>query len=145
MTSRYQHTPWKHSDPTTSPEHERLFGLWSWDLQDAVLLFSRTVAHMHGCDDSEGTNAHPMFCERIHELIADQLARRQPHVRCDYQIVQRGSIRWIYLQAAVQYDINGVPIALAGSCIDVTSEKQRQRQVFQLAWETILPGHGPGT
>jgi PAS domain S-box-containing protein len=110
-------------------------GLWDWDLRTNEVHFSTIWKRQIGYEDHEISNAfdewqsrvHPDDLERALATVAASLANPCPHYESEFRLRHKdGSYRWILAKGSLQRDLQGQPIRMLGSHIDVTERRQME-------------------
>jgi len=111
-------------------------GHWDWDLATDRLYLSSTMAMLegHGKDHVTTTRTawltqieiHPDDATRLEAALQDHFQGRTPSFECEYR-VRDGNWRWLLGRGRCLRDEKGKPYRFVGSAIDVTTQKQAQR------------------
>jgi diguanylate cyclase (GGDEF)-like protein/PAS domain S-box-containing protein len=125
-------------------------GVWDWNLQTGVELFSKRFVEMYGFKEGELENLSAEFDRRTHPDDLAQLARdRQAHldgktptyvnehrVQC-----KDGSWKWVLTRGMlISRDEQGRPLRMIGTHTDITSRKASEAMVWQQANFDSLTG-----
>lgn len=132
-------------------------GLWRWDLSTDEVYYSPEWKAQIGYEEHEISNSFEEWRGRVHpddleeslRKVREFLEHPWPDYRIDFRFRHKdGSYRWIFAQAALQYDERGAPIYMMGSHIDITERKEaeararRWEQVFERAQFGLAYGEG---
>ncbi|MEO8856273.1 MAG: EAL domain-containing protein [Burkholderiaceae bacterium] len=125
-------------------------GVWDWNLQTGVEIYSPRFQEMYGLADHELSGQSRDFDQRTHPEDRAQRDRvRQAHldgltptyvhehrVRC-----ADGSWKWVLSRGMViRRDASGRPLRMTGTHTDITSRKQAEAQVWRQAHFDTLTG-----
>jgi diguanylate cyclase (GGDEF)-like protein/PAS domain S-box-containing protein len=125
-------------------------GVWDWNIQTGVEVFSKRFVEMYGFNDGELENLSAEFDKRTHPDDLAQLARdRQLHldgktptyvnehrVQC-----KDGSWKWVLTRGMlISRDEAGRPLRMIGTHTDITSRKEAEALVWQQANFDSLTG-----
>lgn len=109
-------------------------GAWSWDLMTGLLVIDETtrdLLRLAGLDPDAWDHRIESWMARIHpddrpgvrEAIEDALASGAPYA-VEYRVLDAaGSVSWLELRAAFEYDAAGEPTRMAGTAWDVTARR----------------------
>jgi diguanylate cyclase (GGDEF)-like protein/PAS domain S-box-containing protein len=112
-------------------------GVWDWNILDNSVYFSPRWKEMLGYQDEELSNEVATWADRIHP---DDLERTWEDVYKNvngeteyYENIHRlkhkdGHWVWILDRGKTQYDENGKAIRMIGTHVDITEEKEEQKQ-----------------
>jgi PAS domain S-box-containing protein len=111
-------------------------GHWDWDLATDRLYLSSTMAMLEGQGKDHVTTTrtawltqieiHPDDATRLEAALRDHFQGRTPSFECEYR-VRDGDWRWLLARGRCLRDQEGKPYRFVGSAIDVTTQKQAQR------------------
>jgi len=111
-------------------------GLWDWDMRSDKVFYSREWKRQLGYVDDEISDGYEEWESRLHPddvdiakgNIAEYLRDPLPCFGNEFRMRHKdGSYRWIYAQASLLTDDEGVPVRMMGSHIDVTERKQSEQ------------------
>ncbi|MCK6470807.1 MAG: PAS domain S-box protein [Planctomycetaceae bacterium] len=116
-------------------------GIWDWNILTGALFvsdrFRALLGYVHGepVFDAEGWHeaVHPDDRERNRREIDRHLADRLPY---DVELRMRtrpGPYRWFRVRGQAVWTAAGKPTRMAGSLTDITSKKEAEEQVFNIA------------
>jgi len=106
-------------------------GTWKFDLATGAVVWSDTIAAIHGrrIEDIGGNfgaflaDVHPLDRENLEREIRRTLASGVRHEVC-YRIVRpSGEERWLEGRGQVHRDLSGAPTGMSGVCMDITDRK----------------------
>ncbi len=106
-------------------------GTWKFDLATGSVVWSDTIAAIHGrrIEDIGGNfqafldDVHPLDRDYVQRQITGTLASGVRHEIC-YRIVRpTGEERWVEGRGQVHRDLSGAPTGMSGVCMDVTDRK----------------------
>jgi diguanylate cyclase (GGDEF)-like protein/PAS domain S-box-containing protein len=115
-------------------------GLWSWDLVTNKVQFSpewkRQIgyeAHEISDDFSEWqSRVHPDDLDWMLNTVRSYIEKPWPDYKVEFRFRHKdGSYRSILTQAALEYDVDGKPMRMLGSHIDVTERKMTQAALVE--------------
>lgn len=117
-------------------------GSWSLDLRDMRFIASDTFKIMLGRNPNEPLDRAKFEASiyeddraRRHEAIANCIAGHSNY-DIEYRIVTpAGELRWLKIRGRPSYDLDGVPVRLAGIAFDVTDRKEDEAHRALLANE----------
>ncbi len=114
-------------------------GVWDWNVKTDAVTFDDRWAAMLGYDVEELSPDLSTWEDRIHPDDADAVrAALEPHLsgevdqyQCDHRLrTKDGSWKWIRDRGrVVERDADGEPVRAVGIHIDVTEEKERERDL----------------
>ena len=114
-------------------------GVWDWDLRTDEVRFDERWAAMLGYDRSEISFELSAWEDRVHpDDVDDAWAALEAHFdgetefyRCDHRMrAKSGEWRWIRDRGrVVERDADGEPVRAVGIHMDVTEEKEREREL----------------
>ena len=114
-------------------------GVWDWNPQTDVALFSKRWKAMIGYAENEfpDTGAawvehlHPEDKERVFAAIQDHFSGRKPAYDVEFRCRNKdGSWKWILARGVVvKHDASGVPLRMIGTHTDITERKQAEEQL----------------
>ncbi len=123
-------------------------GTWLWNIETGQFDFSARWAEMRGYrleeiqpDISVWKNGiHPDDLPVMREQLAEHFAGRTPFFQAEYRVpTQSGSWIWILDRGTViERDVEGNPLRMAGTEIDITERKQTEEtlRIAAAAFET---------
>ena len=123
-------------------------GTWLWNIKTGHFDFSARWAEMRGYrleeiepDISVWKNGiHPDDLPVMREKLAEHFAGRTPFFQAEYRVpTQSGSWTWILDRGTViERDVEGNPLRMAGTEIDITERKQTEEtlRIAAVAFET---------
>ncbi len=134
---------WKQMEYQARESEERLrlavksgnVGLWDWDLRTNKVWFSPEWKRQIGYEDHEipdefkewEDRCHPDDRERMRSLIREFLKNPWPNYRAEFRFRHRdGRYRWIHTEADLERDVEGTPVRMVGSHIDITGHKHNE-------------------
>jgi len=125
-------------------------GVWDWNIQTGVEIYSRRYIEMYGYEEGEIANRAEEFDARTHPEDLKQLERdRQAHfdgLTPTYNNEHRvqckdGSWKWILTRGMlVSRDEQGRPLRMIGTHTDITSRKHSEALIWQQANFDALTG-----
>uniref|UniRef100_B8DQS3 histidine kinase n=1 Tax=Nitratidesulfovibrio vulgaris (strain DSM 19637 / Miyazaki F) TaxID=883 RepID=B8DQS3_NITV9 len=113
-------------------------GIWDWDLTTNTVYFSPRWKSIIGYEDHEIPNrpdewkgrVHPDDLDAVLHAHDDYLARRVPEFQVEYRMRHKDdSYRWILGRGAALWDVNGVPVRMAGAHTDITTRKEVEQEL----------------
>jgi len=114
-------------------------GVWDWDLRTDEVRFDERWAAMLGYDGSEiafelsewEDRVHPDDIGRAWSALEAHFAGETEQYQCDHRMrAKSGEWRWIRDRGrVVERDADGDPVRAVGIHIDVTEEKERERDL----------------
>ena len=125
-------------------------GVWDWNLQTGVEIFSKRCQEMYGYGEDEMTDSAAAFDLATHpEDMAQMLKDRQAHfdrrtpvyfnehrLRC-----KDGSWKWVLSRGMViSRDAHGAPLRMIGTHTDITGRKVSEALIWQQANFDTLTG-----
>jgi PAS domain-containing protein len=121
-----------------SPTHERVLGVWYWNLVEDRLYSDARCALLFGLDPKHG--AIGMAVEDWITLVnkEDQKYLRQEVARAidtgapfdvQYRTIQDDELRWMHAKGICSYDDAKQPIRFAGTIEDITDDKDQDQAV----------------
>lgn len=125
-------------------------GYWDWDIVTGEVKRNARWAEMLGYTEQELENTTRQWIDFIHledrekawKSVENTLTGASSAHKLEYRMLHKdGSIRWILDQAnVVRRDKNGKPIRMSGTHLDITSRKEIEEQITQLAFYDSLTG-----
>lgn len=112
-------------------------GTWSWDIQNNVLNWSKTLYSIYGLNSKEFNATyedyqnllHPDDRQRVHELITNAL-KTSEEVDFEERIIRPNrEIRYLRSWGKLKSDFQGVPLEMIGACLDITEIKKAQEDL----------------
>ena len=114
-------------------------GVWDWDLRTDEVRFDERWAAMLGYEPSEiafdlsewEDRVHPDDIDAAWSALEAHFAGETEHYQCDHRMqAKNGDWLWIRDRGrVVERDEDGEPVRAVGIHIDVTAEKQRERDL----------------
>ena len=107
-------------------------GIWDWDLRTNDLYLSPQWKQMLGYEDHElpnlissfWNNLHPDDQEHVRDTRARYLSGQIPTYAPEFRMRHKnGSWRWILARGETFRDAHGVPVRMAGSHTDITTQR----------------------
>ena len=138
----------KRASETIRVERERLqktlnaanIGTWRWDFSTNLFVADAlTMAFFDVTPEQIALDANAPFSDRIHPDDIDRVKKaleRATNFAELYEQTHRviyadGSIHWLIGRGKLEYDLEGHPIALIGTTINVTTQKQAEEALRQ--------------
>jgi two-component system, sensor histidine kinase and response regulator len=122
-------------------------GLWDWDIEDRKVYFSARFKEMLGYREDELENAIATWRDRLHpddrhralQTLRAHLEGGGPFL-LDHRLRHRdGRYRWVRARGVSLRDEHGRAVRMAGSCGDITEEKEAQlRQAAQYSVTRVI-------
>ncbi len=122
-------------------------GLWDWDIEDRKIYFSARFKEMLGYREDELDNVITTWRSRLHpDDRRRALATLRAHLQgsgpflLDHRLRHRdGRYRWVRARGVSLRDEDGRAVRMAGSCGDITEEKEAQlRQAAQYSVTRVI-------
>jgi len=131
-------------------------GAWDWNIVTGEEKWSREVAEIFGFDPTALNVHYADFLQRIHpddrplvETIQNRTLETGTEYNAEYRVLwEDGSLRWVNSRGNVVRDIDGTPIMLTGTTIDITDRKrseaalreaeEKYRSIFENAADGIF-------
>lgn len=118
-----------------------LIGLWSWDVQQDVVMADKGLAMLFGVPEDDALRGLPldMFLQSIYEpdrtrvtaLITDTLAEGESF-ECEYRTIDTaGKIRWVIARGRLERNASGEPVQFPGVMIDISSRKEAEAKLSE--------------
>ena len=114
-------------------------GVWDWDIQTGSIDWSDELFRLFGVDPA-GTQAsfeawrrilHPEDAEAAEQRILEAVQTQEP-LSSEYRIVlPDGKVRWVHALGKTTLDDAGEAVRMSGICLDVTSRKEADHQLFE--------------
>lgn len=110
-------------------------GLWDWYVQTGKTEFNEQWAEIAGYTLKELTPVsidtwvrlcHPDDLQRSNQLLQEHFEKRSPMYECEARIRHKDG-RWIWILdrgKVVEWDVNGRPVRMTGTHLDITDRKQ---------------------
>ena len=114
-------------------------GLWDWDLATNEVYYAPRFKELLGYSDMEFPNVlssfsavlHPDDRDRVFFDLEEAVAGRKPY-NIEYRIrTKAGHYLWFDARGAVLRNESGEPYRMAGSILDVTSQKEMEFELRQ--------------
>jgi two-component system, NtrC family, sensor kinase len=112
-------------------------GTWEWNIDRDEILWSESLAALHGLEKTEPFRSlhqwleliHPEDHEKVRQAIEAAMAGQK-----DYDIEYRavhpnGSVRWIAARGAIFRDESGRPVRMVGISLNITIRKHAEDAV----------------
>ena len=120
-------------------------GVWVINLHGRTLFANSKMAEVMGTTQAELSAGYvwDFFRDEALSVVRERIARRVAGVREQYELhVERadGSSQWLQVNGSPLYDSRGLHIASIGMFADVTSRKEMERDLRQLALYDTLTG-----
>ncbi len=124
------------------------FGTWLWDIKTGYFDFSARWAEMRDYQLKEiepdisvwKNGIHPNDLPIMREKLAEHLSGRTSFFQAEYRVpTKSGSWKWILDRGTVtERDVEGNPLRMAGTEIDITERKQAEEalRIAAVAFET---------
>jgi PAS domain S-box-containing protein len=114
-------------------------GVWDWDLRTDEVRFDERWAEMLGYDRSEiafelsewEDRVHPDDIDEAWAALEAHFAGETEYYRCDHRMRSKSG-EWVWIRdrgRVVERDADGDPVRAVGIHIDVTEEKERERDL----------------
>lgn len=119
------------------------FGTWQWDFKDSVPRWSDTLCKIFGVDaatfrpsyDNYLAMVHPDDRARVRHTL-DEAHEQQKDVTFEERIIRPGGdIRHLKSWFRVGIDAMGKPSKFIGASLDVTSAKEAEQRMENIAWQ----------
>lgn len=118
-------------------------GHWDWDVASDHLFLSPKMKMLYGQSAASvidtrsawlaHVDVHPDDRPRFDAALKDHFEGRTPQYECEYRVRQsNGDWHWLQARGRLMRDLEGKPLRLVGSSIDVTPQKQAQVDKEQL-------------
>jgi PAS domain S-box-containing protein len=114
-------------------------GVWDWDMQSGKLAWSDELFRLFGLDPA-ATRAsfeawrgilHPEDALAAEQRVFAAMASQQP-LSSEYRILLPDArVRWIHALGKTTHDDAGKAVRMSGICLDVTSRKEAEQQLFE--------------
>lgn len=132
-------------------------GVWDLHLPTKQTQVSDEYATMLGYDPEGFSETKASFIERVHpedeqavqERFHEYLSGKSDRFRVEFRLKHRAG-HWVWLQTVgklVEWDANGEPVRVIGTCTDITEMKeaelqlvQRQRQLARIGRLSLAEG-----
>ncbi len=122
-------------------------GVWEWNITTNQVLHNKQWERITGIKDSENTFAEFDGCilaedrEKVHSALETLIKHNQSY-SIEFRMKRPdGQIIWIWDRGRVaEYDGEGQPLWLVGNAQDITSDKDNQQKVANLAYYDQLTG-----
>jgi PAS domain S-box-containing protein len=121
-------------------------GTWNWDIETGTVSWSDTIEALFGMGNGEFDGKYDTYLSLIHpedlpnlqQAIGQALAIPDYHYVVEHRLIwQNGEIRWLEGRGKVYRNVEGRPIRMAGTVVDITDRKQgeaeRERLIHELA------------
>ncbi len=119
-------------------------GIWEWYADRKGFHFSNRCWEHAGYDDKDDvvirgqnrlsvwrSHIHPQDLPKFDQTLADHMAGRAPF-DIEYRIFGKdGDIRWIRARGRASFDIEGNPVRMSGTNMDITDIKRAEERVVQ--------------
>ncbi len=109
-----------------------LDGVWDWDIRRNKVFYSHRWQHIVGLPERELSagpshwllRIHPEDQPQVQAELQQHLDGQTPRFRSEHRLRHvDGFYRWVIVRGLVQRSRNGRPVRMAGSLMDVTSQK----------------------
>ncbi len=121
--------------------HVAQLGIWSWNLSDNQLQWNEQMFELYGLSPTPNNQTldfelwrsriHPQDLERTTAGLAAAVEGGEPF-DCTFRIVWLdGQVRYIKVNAQVERSADALPLRMIGINLDVTSERELQRRLFE--------------
>ena len=123
-------------------------GVWDWNYQTGEAFFSHRYTEMLGFTDGEIWTDSAEWTKRVHpddlpavfEMLQEHMNGKTTAAEIEFRMLCKdGSWKWIQGRGmVVSRSSDGKPLRLVGTNTDITSRKQMEEQVRQLAYYDAL-------
>ncbi|QKJ29006.1 PAS domain-containing protein [Mucilaginibacter mali] len=118
------------------------FGNWQWDIKNNTVEWSDVLYNIYGVDkrhhmatyESYLSMLHPDDREPVSNIILNALHTREDTVFEERIMRPDGEMRHLKSWGRVICDAAGSPEKMIGSCLDITSTKIAESQLWDIAW-----------
>ena len=125
--------------------------IWDWDIQNDHFIASKSYAEMLGYAEAEIGDTmvqqkellHPEDRARVANYLAQYLAGdgSEPFVSEQRMRCKDGTYKWVLCRGRVtQRNTEGRPQRVVGTHVDITEQKEQERQLEQIAHFDVLTG-----
>ncbi|WP_319411870.1 EAL domain-containing protein [uncultured Cohaesibacter sp.] len=122
-------------------------GLWEWNVVTNEVRHNDHWEVITGISNSDNTLKEFVGCilpedlKPVQRALRDLLDKNRPY-SIEFRILRpNGEIIWVWDRGKIaEYDAEGKPLWLVGIILDVTSEKQSQQRITNLAYYDQLTG-----
>gem|GEM_PF-2977831 len=125
-------------------------GNWVWHVKSNQLEWSDEIFRIFGFSPQEfkpsyeifSSMIHPDDREKVHKATEKALTEHSKY-QVDHRIILKdGSYKAVHEQGEVELDLNGQPIKIIGTVLDVTSIKKMEnlQELYQKVFESTLEG-----
>jgi PAS domain S-box-containing protein len=123
--------------------------IFDWDLRTNRLTWTARWSEALGLPTNELSGAlsdlrewiHPDDRERQDNALIAHLHGKTPYYVAEFRIrTQSGEYIWALARGKALFNEHGQPLRMAGSFTDITEKKQREKQIWNLAYQDVLTG-----
>jgi PAS domain S-box-containing protein len=117
-------------------------GIWIWELATDRMYFSPEWKRQLGHEDHEIGDSHEEWTSRLHPEDAPEtlatterfIADPWPGFTVEFRLRHKdGSYRWILAQASLTHGVDGKPVRMMGTHVDITGHKEAERELTREA------------
>jgi PAS domain S-box-containing protein len=114
-------------------------GVWDWDVSTGHINWSDRMFELFGLDSAKTTASFDAWKAVLHPedvetagLRIDNALKQGTGLNSDYRVILAdGQTRWINATGKGEYDDNGNPVRMIGSCMDITERKQIEEELHR--------------
>jgi two-component system, cell cycle sensor histidine kinase and response regulator CckA len=109
---------------------------WRWDIPAGAFIGSTDSYRLYGCEtwaaatrsyDDWRRRLHPEDRARAERMATEVFAQHSPKYKDEYRVVfPSGEVRWLDVQANVEYADGGAPLRVSGISLDITERKRAE-------------------
>jgi PAS domain S-box-containing protein len=117
-------------------------GLWDWHIDRQEITINEAWASLLGCTSAElsplsiddwNALCHPDDLKRSNALFEQHLAGKIPYYECEVRLKHKAG-HWVWVLGRgriTERDVNGIPIRVTGTHLDVTQRKKLEADLIQ--------------
>jgi diguanylate cyclase (GGDEF)-like protein/PAS domain S-box-containing protein len=123
--------------------------MFDWDIRTNRLIWSARCSEVLGIPSSILSNdvdtwkdfIHPEDRDARDAALRSHLRGKTPYYEAEFRVLtSAGEYIWVLSRGKALFNELGKPMRMAGSFADITEKKQREQQVWSLAYQDALTG-----
>jgi PAS domain S-box-containing protein len=117
-------------------------GTFDWDIRGNAIVWTEKMRAMYGMSSDKVVSPYERWRHRVHPEdlpraeadIQEIFENKLDHWQAQFRIIRAdtGEVRWIESMCRIFYDVNGAPLRMIGTNLDITDHKQAEAEREEL-------------